>query len=144
MFQILHKLKCQQKRDITIYKRKYLRRWRMKELVSTSLTFRQMVSYIPYRATWRIERLLRYKSSVMSQSSRAAAQSVDCWCRDRRCSGCDSKIVTALSERGIQILQSADSHTTIWVLVKEEHLKEAVNALHDAFQLAEQKQYDFS
>lgn len=58
--------------------------------------------------------------------------------------GVTAKIVTALSERGIQILQSADSHTTIWVLVKEEHLKEAVNALHDAFQLAEQKQYDFS
>ncbi|MBB5354829.1 MULTISPECIES: aspartate kinase [Anoxybacillus] len=55
--------------------------------------------------------------------------------------GVTAKIVTALSERGIQILQSADSHTTIWVLVKEEHLKEAVNALHDAFQLAEQKQY---
>ncbi|MCX8046406.1 MAG: aspartate kinase [Anoxybacillus gonensis] len=58
--------------------------------------------------------------------------------------GVTAKIVTALSERGIQILQSADSHTTIWVLVKEEHLKEAVNALHDAFQLAEQKQYDLS
>ncbi|MCX8046815.1 aspartate kinase [Anoxybacillus flavithermus] len=58
--------------------------------------------------------------------------------------GVTAKIVTALSERGIQILQSADSHTTIWVLVKEEHLKEAVNALHEAFQLAEQKQYDFS
>ncbi len=58
--------------------------------------------------------------------------------------GVTAKIVTALSERGIQILQSADSHTTIWVLVKEEHLKEAVNALHDAFQLAAQKQYDFS
>lgn len=58
--------------------------------------------------------------------------------------GVTAKIVTALSERGIQILQSADSHTTIWVLVKEEHLKEAVNALHGAFRLAEQKQYDFS
>ncbi|KIQ93578.1 Aspartokinase 2 [Anoxybacillus thermarum] len=58
--------------------------------------------------------------------------------------GVTAKIVTALSERGIQILQSADSHTTIWVLVKEEHLKEAVNALHDAFQLAQQKQYDLS
>lgn len=52
--------------------------------------------------------------------------------------GVTAKIVTALSERGIQILQSADSHTTIWVLVKEEHLKEAVNALHEAFQLAKQ------
>ncbi|MBM6618389.1 aspartate kinase [Bacillus suaedaesalsae] len=51
--------------------------------------------------------------------------------------GVTSKIVTALSENGIQILQSADSNTTIWVLVKEDDLVEAVNALHNAFQLSE-------
>ncbi|MBM4763912.1 aspartate kinase [Bacillus sp. B15-48] len=49
--------------------------------------------------------------------------------------GVTSKIVTALSEKGIRILQSADSHTTIWVLVKEEDLSLAVNALHTAFEL---------
>lgn len=49
--------------------------------------------------------------------------------------GVTSKIVTPLSERGIQILQSADSHTTIWVLIKEKDLVEAVNALHDSFEL---------
>lgn len=49
--------------------------------------------------------------------------------------GVTAKIVTPLSEKGIQILQSADSHTTIWVLIKEKDLKEAVNALHDAFHL---------
>ena len=49
--------------------------------------------------------------------------------------GVTSKIVTALSDRGIQILQSADSHTTIWVLVKEEDMHNAVNALHQAFNL---------
>ncbi|MBU8877887.1 aspartate kinase [Bacillus sp. FJAT-29790] len=51
--------------------------------------------------------------------------------------GVASKIVTALSEQGIRILQSADSHTTIWVLVKQFDLAKAVNALHDAFQLEE-------
>ncbi|WP_404462289.1 aspartate kinase [Sutcliffiella horikoshii] len=50
--------------------------------------------------------------------------------------GVTSKIVTALSELGIQILQSADSHTTIWVLVKQEDMINAVNALHKAFNLA--------
>jgi aspartate kinase len=54
--------------------------------------------------------------------------------------GVTAKIVTALSEQGIQILQSADSHTTIWVLVKEEDLKKAVNALHEAFHLSEKQQ----
>lgn len=53
--------------------------------------------------------------------------------------GVTSKIVTALSEKGIRILQSADSHTTIWVLVKQDDLSKAVNALHDAFQLNEEK-----
>jgi aspartate kinase len=52
--------------------------------------------------------------------------------------GVTSKIVTALSEKGIRILQSADSHTTIWVLVKQDDLKKSVNALHDAFHLEEE------
>lgn len=52
--------------------------------------------------------------------------------------GVTSKIVTALSEQGVRILQSADSHTTIWVLVKQEELIKSVNALHDAFQLEEE------
>lgn len=57
--------------------------------------------------------------------------------------GVTSKIVTALSEKGIRILQSADSHTTIWVLVKQVDLGKAVNALHDAFQLEkEQLEYE--
>ncbi|WP_409253752.1 aspartate kinase [Bacillus sp. SCS-153A] len=49
--------------------------------------------------------------------------------------GVTAAIVTALSENNIRILQSADSHTTIWVLIKEKDLKIAVNALHDSFQL---------
>lgn len=47
--------------------------------------------------------------------------------------GVTAKIVAALSEKNIPILQSADSHTTIWVLVREEDLISAVNALHDIF-----------
>ncbi|HEY4601609.1 MAG TPA: aspartate kinase [Cerasibacillus sp.] len=50
--------------------------------------------------------------------------------------GVASKIVQALTGAGVQILQSADSHTTIWVLVHDKDLKVAVNALHDAFQLS--------
>lgn len=49
--------------------------------------------------------------------------------------GVASRIVSALAEEGIQILQSADSHTTIWVLVKQNDLIGAVNALHEAFEL---------
>jgi aspartate kinase len=57
--------------------------------------------------------------------------------------GVTAKIVTALSEEGVRILQSADSHTTIWVLVKKEDLVKAVNALHTAFHLEdEHHEYD--
>ncbi|MEC1733148.1 aspartate kinase [Bacillus mojavensis] len=50
--------------------------------------------------------------------------------------GVTSKIVTALSEKEIPILQSADSHTTIWVLVHEKDMVPAVNALHEVFELS--------
>lgn len=49
--------------------------------------------------------------------------------------GVTAKIVGALSKENIQILQSADSHTTIWVLVKEEDMDRAVITLHKEFQL---------
>ena len=56
--------------------------------------------------------------------------------------GVAAKIVTALSQKGIGILQSADSHTTIWVLVKEEDLIKAVNALHDEFLLHDSMKHE--
>src|SRR5690625_2006263 len=49
--------------------------------------------------------------------------------------GVTAKIMNALVKNNVQILQSADSHTTIWVLIRDEHLKVAVNALHEAFEL---------
>ncbi|MCT8139870.1 aspartate kinase [Anaerobacillus sp. CMMVII] len=49
--------------------------------------------------------------------------------------GVTAKIVGSLAEENIGILQSADSHTTIWVLVKEEDKVKAVNALHKIFKL---------
>lgn len=49
--------------------------------------------------------------------------------------GVTAKIVNALSSIGINILQSADSHHTIWVLVKDCDLESAINALHEEFEL---------
>ena len=48
-------------------------------------------------------------------------------------SGVTARIVSALAAQHIDILQSTDSYTTIWVLVKEADLKAAMNALHDEF-----------
>jgi aspartate kinase len=44
-------------------------------------------------------------------------------------------IAEALTDEDIQILQSADSHTTIWVLVQNENMAAAVRALHRKFDL---------
>ncbi|MGG1598378.1 aspartate kinase [Paenibacillus naphthalenovorans] len=49
--------------------------------------------------------------------------------------GIMAHIVEALTEADVQILQSADSNTTIWVLVQEEDMARAVRALHKQFKL---------
>ncbi|MFS1513144.1 aspartate kinase [Chengkuizengella sp. SCS-71B] len=49
--------------------------------------------------------------------------------------GVMAKIVEALTEADIQILQSADSNTTIWVLVHANHVNKALKALHKKFNL---------
>lgn len=47
--------------------------------------------------------------------------------------GIMAQIVEALEQEGVEILQSADSHTTIWCLIRSEHMERAVRALHGAF-----------
>ncbi|HEY8342897.1 MAG TPA: aspartate kinase [Calditerricola sp.] len=49
--------------------------------------------------------------------------------------GVMAMITEALTEEDIPILQSADSHTTIWVLVRQEDMVRAVRALHRKFNL---------
>src|SRR5690625_284768 len=44
-------------------------------------------------------------------------------------------LTSVLIANDVQILQAADSHTTIWVLIHDRHIKQAVNALHEAFEL---------
>lgn len=49
--------------------------------------------------------------------------------------GVMAKIVKALDDNGIEVLQTADSHMTIWCLIHEENVKEATKVLHEAFEL---------
>lgn len=49
--------------------------------------------------------------------------------------GVMAMIVEALTEQDIQILQSADSNASIWVLVKKDQAELAVKALHQKFGL---------
>lgn len=47
--------------------------------------------------------------------------------------GVMSKAINALYLNEIDVFQSADSHTTIWFLVPQNKMNDAVRALHDAF-----------
>jgi len=49
--------------------------------------------------------------------------------------GVMARVVEALSSHGVPILQSGDSYTNIWCLVKKEDMETAVKALHDQFEL---------
>ncbi|WP_069649553.1 aspartate kinase [Caloranaerobacter ferrireducens] len=52
--------------------------------------------------------------------------------------GVMAKIVNALSNEGISILQTSDSHTTIWCLIKERDAHKAIKVLHKEFNLGEE------
>lgn len=47
--------------------------------------------------------------------------------------GVMARILDALDAGDVDILQTADSHTTIWCLVNSDRVREAINLLHDEF-----------
>lgn len=49
--------------------------------------------------------------------------------------GVMAKIIKALRDNSIEVLQTADSHMTIWCLVHSKNEKEAINVLHKTFKL---------
>ncbi len=51
--------------------------------------------------------------------------------------GVMARVVRALHGAGVDILQTADSHTTISCLVRREQMEQALRSLHDEFGLAE-------
>lgn len=50
--------------------------------------------------------------------------------------GVMARIIKALRRDNIEILQTSDSHTTIWCLVKNEDTVKSINALHNEFNLS--------
>lgn len=55
--------------------------------------------------------------------------------------GVMARIVKTLSQEEIEILQTSDSHTTIWCLIKDKDLKAAVNLLHQEFNLSKNRKH---
>lgn len=58
--------------------------------------------------------------------------------------GVMARIYTALAEENVEILQFADSHTTMWCLVRMDQMETAVRALHREFCLEELVQQNVS
>ncbi|MBX5436639.1 MAG: aspartate kinase [Alicyclobacillaceae bacterium] len=56
--------------------------------------------------------------------------------------GVMATMAKALAAEGIEILQSADSHTTIWCLVRRSQMEAAVRAVHQAFGLSAGPQWE--
>jgi aspartate kinase len=51
--------------------------------------------------------------------------------------GVMARVAESLSGAGVNVLQTADSHTTISVLVPASDAERAVGALHEGFELGE-------
>ncbi|MDT3698908.1 MAG: aspartate kinase [Thermincola sp.] len=51
--------------------------------------------------------------------------------------GVMASIIEALAAENIKILQTADSHSTIWCLVKQDEMERAIRALHKHFSLGD-------
>lgn len=51
--------------------------------------------------------------------------------------GVMATIVEALTDEGVRILQTADSHSTIWCLVRQDEMERAIRALHKKFSLGD-------
>ncbi len=82
----------------------------------------------------KIEEILQqcgYKYKITENCSKVSAIGS----RMRGVPGVMARIIKALSRENIQILQTADSHTTIACLVKGEDTTKAVIALHQEFEL---------
>ena len=57
--------------------------------------------------------------------------------RMRGIPGVMAKILRTLVRANIEVLQTADSHTTIWCLVEDKDAEKAINALHKEFKLGQ-------
>lgn len=68
----------------------------------------------------------KYKFSIINKCSKIAVIGNGM----RGIPGVMSKILKLLRDKNIKVLQTADSHTTIWCLVGEEDTIKAINALH--------------
>ncbi|MBV7274915.1 aspartate kinase [Clostridium sp. PL3] len=55
--------------------------------------------------------------------------------RMRGLPGVMAKILRTLTKANVEVLQTADSHTTIWCLVESKNSEKAINALHNEFKL---------
>jgi len=96
----------------------------------------QIVFTVPDFLADKVEKIISskgYKVNVLKNCAKVAAVGAGM----TGVPGVMARIVKALAEEGIDILQSADSYTTIWCLVDNKDMKKAVKALLKEFDLSE-------
>ncbi|KUK10513.1 MAG: Aspartokinase [Clostridia bacterium 41_269] len=97
----------------------------------------QIVFTVPDTLAEKVEKIIAskgYQVSVLKNCAKVAAVGAGM----TGVPGVMARIVKALTDEGIEILQSADSYTTIWCLVNNKDMKKAVKALLKEFDLAEE------
>ncbi len=101
-------------------------------LMPDFLAFTVKEDVVPHAAS-----LLRGEGYTVSTSGPCAKVSI-IGAGMRGVPGVMARVVKALQSAEAEILQTADSHTTISCLVRREQMERALQALHDEFGLAEQ------
>jgi aspartate kinase len=82
----------------------------------------------------RLEKLLSSRN-IRFEVKRNCAKVTVIGNKMRGVPGVMAKVIRALSKHNIELLQTSDSHTTISCLIDSEYTNEAVNALHEEFEL---------
>ena len=94
----------------------------------------EQIFTIDYKDKTKIEsimRNLRIRYTLVENCSKIAVIGS----RMRGTPGVMARILRTIYSEGIEIFQTADSHLTIWCLVRSEFAQKAINALHKEFKL---------
>ncbi|WP_055667805.1 aspartate kinase [Desnuesiella massiliensis] len=101
-----------------------------------------LINIFPDKKTFTVDSKDKFKIETVLKDLQIKYESIeDCskiaiiGSRIRGIPGVMAKILKVLRNENIKVLQTADSHTTIWCLVEGKSTGQAINALHRAFKL---------
>jgi len=112
------------------------------DILAQNLISIDLINVFPKEKIFTIdEKDLSKFSDLMKEINMSCSFVMDCskisiiGSKMRGIPGVMARILKALTREKIEVLQTADSHMTIWCLVETEYVKKAINALHKEFKL---------